>query len=397
MSQVESLSESDLIDAFKTGDGDAFAYIYDRYAGTVFSCLQESGLDRPDAIEATHDTFIEAATRLEGLEIPDDLETWILGIAGFEDIDVDAVDPVPTPPALRVRVLSKVDKSLAIPEAPLVDRPEWTTIAVFAAATLLIGLIGWGVSAALDGSGPQPTTPAAEPAPVVVNPTTATTTLATPSTTQPPTPTTAAPPAAPASLEASTDTVDIGENETTAQFELRNTGGEPGEWQMASSSEAIAVSAGGGEIAPGEAVTIEVEVDREQLPEGDLSETLTVNWSGDEIEIDLVGTNEANPIIHNPQASPAAVEVSNGDCPGTRTTISARIRDTSSLETVVVRWSPDGNGEQETEMESVGNDMFEGVVGPFTVAQATEVRIVAFDDRGNAGGASTAVNVNACP
>jgi hypothetical protein len=48
-------------------------------------------------------------------------------------------------------------------------------------------------------------------------------------------------------------------------------------------------------------------------------------------------------------------------------------------------------------MESVGNDMFEAVIGPFTTVQTAEARIVAFDDRGNAGGASASVTVNACP
>jgi hypothetical protein len=48
-------------------------------------------------------------------------------------------------------------------------------------------------------------------------------------------------------------------------------------------------------------------------------------------------------------------------------------------------------------MVPVGNDVFEGVIGPFSAAQAASVRVVAFDDRGNAGGATLTVNVIACP
>jgi hypothetical protein len=116
------------------------------------------------------------------------------------------------------------------------------------------------------------------------------------------------------------------------------------------------------------------------------------------VVIPVVGSHEDNPIIHNPQASPPSVQVSGAaECSNTQTTISARIRDSSPLESVVVRWSPNGGTATETPMNSVGNDMFEGVVGPFTTVHTAEVRIVAFDERGNAGGATTSVAVVACP
>jgi hypothetical protein len=64
---------------------------------------------------------------------------------------------------------------------------------------------------------------------------------------------------------------------------------------------------------------------------------------------------------------------------------------------VVVQWSPDGGAQRETEMAPAGEDMFEAVIGPFTVVTTTDVRIVAFDERGNAGGATTQVAVVECP
>jgi hypothetical protein len=64
---------------------------------------------------------------------------------------------------------------------------------------------------------------------------------------------------------------------------------------------------------------------------------------------------------------------------------------------VVVRWSPSGSGTRETAMIPVGNDIYEGVIGPFTIAQSAAVKVVAIDERGNAGGASITVGVIACP
>jgi hypothetical protein len=205
-------------------------------------------------------------------------------------------------------------------------------------------------------------------------------------------------PSSPADFEVSTETIDFGGDATVNQFEIANSGGSPGTWQVAVSSQAISLSSDEGELAAGETATVEMSLDREGIEEGDIEETITLSWDGGEVELAVVGSHEDLPVIHNPQASPASVEVSgDAECTNDRTTISARVRDTSPLESVVVRWSPDGGAQQETAMESVGNDMFEAVIGPFTTVQTAEARIVAFDDRGNAGGASASVTVNACP
>lgn len=412
MSDSELHNDIDLLDAFKTGDADAFAEIYDRHSGTVFGLLLAKSRERPDAIEATHDTFLEAATRLEGTEIPGDLETWLLEIAarnapaGRGEHVGSSVAPVPPPPALRVRVLTKVDRRLAVPVTETAKPPvtmslssEMVGLGIFVVVTLVVGLVGIGVAASFEPLDSQPTAPGTESPGGAAGGTTATTSAPTQSTARSgPSTTAPAQSRRPAAIEVSTDSIALDGEETSAQFELRNTGGQRGQWELASSSGAIVLSARQGELDRGEAVTIEVSVDSEQVEEGELAETLTVSGPGGQTEVAVNGTYEDNPIIHNPQASPASVQVSGGaQCSNNQTTISAQIRDTSPLESVVVRWSPDGDGEQETAMESVGNDMFEGVVGPFTVAEATEVRIVAFDGRGNAGGASAPLEVVDCP
>jgi hypothetical protein len=195
----------------------------------------------------------------------------------------------------------------------------------------------------------------------------------------------------------STDTINFGDEATANEFDVRNSGGQAGQWSLASSSDAISLSAGQGELARGESVTIELSLDREQIEEGDVEETLTLTWSGGEVEIPVVASHEDLPIIHNPQASPSAVDLSgNPECSNTQTTISARVRDTSPLDSVVVQWD-DGSGSRETEMSPVGTDMYEATVGPFTAVGTTDARVVAFDERGNAGGATIQISVVACP
>ncbi len=113
--------------------------------------------------------------------------------------------------------------------------------------------------------------------------------------------------------------------------------------------------------------------------------------------IAIAGVHQDNPILHSPQSSPTQLVVAGDGCAPTQSTVTVRVTDSSPLDRVVVRWSPDGGSSRETEMLDVGNDMFEGVVGPFTAPQAGGVRVVAFDEAGNAGGATAPLTVVACP
>ena len=403
MSDTPPISDSALVAAYRAGDTDAFADIYDRNADVVFSHFLERGQSREEAADSANDVFQAAAERLDARESPADLQAWLLGIAA-EGYSEDAAPPgelTPAPPALRPRVLDKVERDVAAAFSMRSLDPEWVRLGIFAVVTVVLGLIGLAVAAQFEPLDPLTTVPVAEsPDQGGETTTTTTTTPGSASTTSAPEPsstTSTSAPGAPAALEVSTETIDFGADGTVNQFEIANSGGSPGTWQVAASSEAIALSAGEGELDPGETATIDMSLDRESIEEGDLAETVTVSWDGGEVEIEVVGTHEDLPIIHNPQASPASIEVSGEGCDNDQTTISARVRDTSPLESVVVRWSPDGGAQRETAMESVGNDMFEAVIGPFTTVQTAEARIVAFDDRGNAGGASASVTVVACP
>jgi hypothetical protein len=277
------------------------------------------------------------------------------------------------------------------------DLTEWRMPAIFAAVSLVVGLLGILIAGQVEPTthAATPTTaPALSAPPSTVSDSPAITPTTTPAGDAPGTTVEAL---APAKVELSTDTVDFGAESIAVEFDMTNTGGEAADWTAVSSSEAIAFSASTGSLPPGETVTLRASLDRTLIAEGELSETITIQWGDSRAEIAVSGSYEDNPIIHNPSASPAELKVSGGGCSPTQATVSARIRDTSNIESVVVRWSPDGATSQETPMISVGNDMFEGVIGPFTAAQSATVRVVAFDEWGNAGGASITVPVTACP
>jgi hypothetical protein len=271
-------------------------------------------------------------------------------------------------------------------------------LVVFALVTVVLGLIGLAVSAQYDpldivAGGTSDTGP-------VLVPQSTTTTISNGVATTGPggVATTAAPETAPATFTVSVASLDFGGDATTGQFDVTNSGGQAGSFTVAATSDALVFSAGGEEVAPGATVTYDVVLDRELLEEGEIAEVITVSWEGGSHDIGVTGTMIDNPILHNPLASPASVQVE-GDpgCTSTRTTISVRVRDTSPLASVIAEWSPDGGRTVETTMTDVGGDIFEAEVGPFTVAQTASVRVVAIDELGNAGGATTPVTVVACP
>jgi hypothetical protein len=402
MSDTERPSDIDLVAAYRAGDTDAFAEIYDRYSPDVFSYHLERGRTRSEAADRANNTFLEAASRLDLNESPEDLRSWLLGIAAGLSGDDGPAPPeelVKAPPALRPRVLDKVELEVASAFTARPLDPEWARIGLFVVITVIVGLLGFAISARVDPFDPQPTDPGTQPQ--VAAPTTTTSSVPGATTTSDGggrSSTSSANAEAPAAIQVSTDNINFGGDGTVNEFELTNSGGQRGSWDITSSSEAIAISQGEGELAGGETLTIELQLDRENIAEGDIEETITVNWSDGRHEIAVVGSHEDNPIIHNPQASPASIQVSGDDeCTNTQTTVSARVRDTSPLESVVVQWSPDGGAQRETEMAPAGEDMFDAVIGPFTVVTTTDVRIVAFDERGNAGGATTQVAVVECP
>jgi DNA-directed RNA polymerase specialized sigma24 family protein len=321
-------------------------------------------------------------------------EDETVGEEQIEIADEGGSPPAPvaaTPPPQADPVMDPA--RAAVPPARDDGSRDLAKLALFLAVTIVVGLIGLSVAGRFD---PLQVPEGELEGPVVSSTTTtapeATTTVA--SNDEPATTTTTA---SPPEVGVGTTSIDFGDDGTSAAFEVTNSGGSVGEITLSASSGAIALSASEASLAAGETATFEASLDRNAVEEGDIGETITVSWAGGDIEISAIGTHEDNPIIHNPRVSPAEVQVDGGSaCPATRTTVSARVRDTSPLESVVARWN-DGSSTRETAMDGVGEDVYEGAIGPFSSPQTAEVRIVAFDERGNAGGAVVSVNVVPCP
>lgn len=273
---------------------------------------------------------------------------------------------------------------------------DWWRVAAVGVVAVVLSLIGFSVASRFEPSG-------GSAAPPVTG--ASTSTSSTPTTISPfvtstvgeeTTSTTAE--AQAGSLALSEESLEFGENGENVELEVIHTSGAATSWSLASEHPGISVSPSEGELGSGESVAVTVTLDRTQIEEGEFEASVTLSWDGGEAEARVSAVHEDNPIIHNPTATPSSVEVDGGgDCTPTRTTISARVRDTSEVEQVIARWSPDGSGTVETPMSPVGGDVYEAAIGPYSAAGTDSVKVVAFDNRDNAGGASVEVTVTPCP
>ena len=282
--------------------------------------------------------------------------------------------------------------------SPDSDRNDLLRLAGVGVLAVVLALIGFSVASRFE--------PSTGPGPVLaVGPEETTTTLATTTsllsgaapTTQPsqsPQGTTSTVPQ-PATLSLSQELLDFGDAEDSLQLEISHTSGGAASWELTSDDPLVAAEPSSGTIEPGSTVTVSISVDRSQIPEGEFEALLTLGWPDGEASTGVVAAFEDNPIIHNPQASPGTVQV--GGCSPGQTTVSARVRDSSELERVIARWSSDGSTIRETALNPVGDDIYQGVIGPYEVTGTDNVKVVAFDVRGNAGGASVNVTATACP
>lgn len=269
---------------------------------------------------------------------------------------------------------------------------DWPKLAAVAVVAVVLAAIGWSVAGNI-----QPGT-----VPVVTGDTTTTTSSArvdpTVGTTEEEPPVTTTAPAGAASFGFSQEGVSFGDDADTLEVELTNTGDAVGAWSVTTGNAALTIDPAGGELGPAESLTLTLSLDRTQVEQGEFTASITVSWDGGASELSAVANvvDTDNPIIHNPRANPGTVQVaSGGDCSPTTTTVSARVRDSSDLERVVVRWN-DGSGQVETTMSAVGDDTYEAKIGPFSAIGSTSARVVAFDVHGNAGGAAATVTVTGC-
>ena len=194
------------------------------------------------------------------------------------------------------------------------------------------------------------------------------------------------------------EAINFGEVGEDDEVELTNISGTDASWAISTGHAGISVLPGDGEIAAGETVVLAIGLDRSQIDEGEFNLTISVRWDDGEADLDLLAVHEDNPIIHNPVASPASlVANTGGSCNPTTTVISARVRDSSELESVVVRWSISGGTVTQTTMTTAGDDIYRATIGPFDGAGSASAKILATDEFGNAGGFTMTIPVAVCP
>jgi len=78
------MDDATLVLAARSGDRDALAAIYDRYADRLHDFCSSILRDRDEAADAFHDAFLAAARRLDQLRDPDKLRPWLFAIARHE-------------------------------------------------------------------------------------------------------------------------------------------------------------------------------------------------------------------------------------------------------------------------------------------------------------------------
>jgi hypothetical protein len=279
---------------------------------------------------------------------------------------------------------------------PTTSGPDWLKLAVVAVVAVGLSTLGWAVSDSFQpSSGGDPVAGAVGP-----SSTTSTTVVALaeagPTTTEADISTTSTDEAQPAFLELSVSEIDFGDSSDAIDLSVVNSGAGGATWGVETTGSGIVVIPSNGELSPGGSVALEVTLDRSQIPEGEFSTELAIVWSDGSVSVPISAVHNDNPVIHSPKASPATVVTASGQaCSPTLTTISARVRDTSELDEVVVRWN-NGSGTVESRMEPSGDDMFQAQIGPFSKEGSIPVKVVAFDILGNAGGASITVEVGPC-
>jgi hypothetical protein len=270
---------------------------------------------------------------------------------------------------------------------------EWPKLAAVAVVAIILAAIGWSVADSFEPGTPRvaAVVTTTTTAPRVVDPSVTTTFGVSPVATTSPAETVV--------LGFSQEGISFGDDGETLEVQLTNDGDAAGAWSVVADHAALNVTPASGELGPTESLTLTITLDRAQVELGEFNSVISVSWDGGTAELSAVAnvTDTVNPIIHSPRASPETVQVASGeDCSPTTTTISARVRDTSDLERVVVRWD-NGSGQVETTMSAVGDEMYEAKIGPFSAIGSVSARIVAFDVHGNAGGASASVTVTGCP
>src|SRR5580692_7124509 len=78
------MRDSEVVASIVAGDALGLAAAYDRYAEPLYQYCRALLADPADAADAVQDTFVVAASRLDGLRDPDRLRPWLYAVARNE-------------------------------------------------------------------------------------------------------------------------------------------------------------------------------------------------------------------------------------------------------------------------------------------------------------------------
>jgi RNA polymerase sigma-70 factor (ECF subfamily) len=109
-------TDAELVAAWLTGDQQAFAAIYERYADALYGVCSGLLRDRAAAADVVHDTFVRAASRVGQLRRPERLRAWLFAIA--RNVCADHVRRR----TRRARVLERL--RLESPDVGTLDEPS---------------------------------------------------------------------------------------------------------------------------------------------------------------------------------------------------------------------------------------------------------------------------------
>src|SRR5580700_6425421 len=79
------MRDAEVVASIVAGDPDGLATAYDRYAGPLFKYCKSLLRDPADAVQ---DTFVIAASRLDGLREPERFRAWLYAVARNESLRI---------------------------------------------------------------------------------------------------------------------------------------------------------------------------------------------------------------------------------------------------------------------------------------------------------------------
>src|SRR5450756_553161 len=82
------MRDSEVVASIVAGDPEGLATAYDRYADPLCTYCRTLLGDPADAADAVQDTFVIAASRLDGLRDPDRLRAWLYAVARNESLRI---------------------------------------------------------------------------------------------------------------------------------------------------------------------------------------------------------------------------------------------------------------------------------------------------------------------